>query len=178
MPTSVTVEDLLAAQKTLVSAVDDIGVVLTDLGDDSSEEEFIGQFISVNEGEDAGKPKGVMILWREMRQRHGPDLCRVLQTHRFMYHVVYPVELKRPDGSSSYSVFIRRVQEINNALNATTTNTPNPWNLGVTLIGSEVDHQHLQQLSPIDVRQWGSGEGVRTHYAQFSLDVNCVVFTN
>lgn len=170
--TNVTIEDLLGAQKTLVEAIDDIGVVLTReryLDEDG----WISLFTALNPDESA---KGVMILWQQLvSQEIGPRVCTVLQRHQFSYEILYPFDDNRPDGRTSHEVFVERVQSINDAINNVPVGTVS-WNLGITVEGSDVLHQFLQSDGPMVVRRWGSGPTARkTHYISMTLEVLVVV---
>ncbi len=165
---NITIQQLLAAQKAIVETVDDIGVVLTRerCVDDA---QWIKLFKSQNEDESS---KGVMILWQRFDQRTGPRICTIEQTHTFSYEFIYPYDDNRPDGASSYAIFIARLQAINTALN----NEGTDFNLGITLTGADVQHQFLQSDGEILVRSWGNGtEGELTHRAAMTLDVICTV---
>lgn len=168
---NVNIADLLLAQKELVEAVDDVGVVLTrDRFVD--EDEWIELFRSLNVDALAGLPQGVMILWNSVSQSRGPRICTVQQEHEFSYEFLYPFDDNRPDGRTSHEVFIERIESINNALNEAGVD----FNLGINTVGSDVQHQFLQSDGPILVRLWGAGTtALKTHYFSAKFTISCVV---
>lgn len=169
---NVTIADLLATQQSIVetalAALDDPdGVVLT-RERYVDEDQWIKLFRAINEDE---APKGVMILWQNMSQRKGDAICQVRQTHRFSYEILYPFDDNRPDGLTSYEVFVARVEAINNALN----NEGIDFDLGITTLGADVQHDFLQ-TDELLVRRWGSGAtAVKTHYTSATIEVNVTV---
>lgn len=168
---NVNIAQLLAAQKEIIDAVDDVGVVLIrDRFVD--EDEWIELFRALNTDELAGLPQGVMILWNQVSQSRGPRICTVQQEHEFSYEFLYPFDDNRTDGRTSHEVFIERVESINNALNEAGVD----FNLGIDTPGSDVQHQFLQSDGPILVRLWGTGAtAVKTHYYSATFTVSCVV---
>lgn len=168
---NISISDLLLAQKEIVEAVDDVGVVLTrDRFVD--EEEWIELFRALNTDELAGLPQGVMILWQEVSQSRGPRICTVQQEHTFSYEVIYPFDDNRTDGRTSHEVFIERLESINNALNEAGVD----FNLDITISGSDVQHQFLQSDGAHLVRLWGAGAtAVKTHWFSGTFVVTCVV---
>lgn len=170
----VTIDDLLNAQKTIVEAVPDIGVVLT-RERYLDENGWVSLFTSLNADR---SPKGVMILWQELvEQRVGPRSCTIQQRHRFSYEVLYPFDDKRTDGETSDIVFVRNLEAINKALNTVYT-VGRPWDLGLhfSFPKADIQHQFLQGDGARNVTRWGSGPAaVKTHYCSMYLDVLCVV---
>lgn len=172
---NVTISELLDTQKSIVeealAALDDPdGVVLTrDRYID--EDQWIKLFMAMNQDE---SPKGVMILWHGLEQRKGDAICQARQTHRFSYEILYPFDDNRPDGLTSYEVFVERVETINNALNVARYRAD--FDLGIENPGAEVEHHLLQSDGEIQVRRWGTGPtAVKTHYATFTFDVGITV---
>lgn len=168
---NISISDLLAAQKTIVETVADVGVVLTrDRYVD--EDQWVTLFQSLNVDSLAGLAQGVMILWNSVVQTRGPRICTVQQEHTFSYEILYPFDDNRPDGRTSHEVFVERVEAINNALNEEGVD----FNLGISTPGSDVQHQFLQSDGEIICRRWGSGAtAVKTHYFSGQFIVTCVV---
>jgi hypothetical protein len=170
---NVTIQEILAAIKTIVEAVDDVGTVLTSERH-VTDEHWVRLFTGLN---GANPPQGVMILFQEFaEQTKGPRVCTVQQRHRYSLEVIEPYSDEVDgDGQNSYDRFVTKLQAINDALNLV-EGTAQPWNLGVTYPGSDVEHQFLQSDGPMAVRIWGNGSNAaKTHYASYTLDVLCVV---
>jgi hypothetical protein len=167
---NVTIKDLLDALAAKIGSVggDDRGVILTRERFTESEEGFAQLFTAL---EQDGQAKGWLIQWIGLTQRKGELICTVRQIHQFAIEFLYPYEDKRKDGLTSHEVAVTRIEDVNNALNEVPPNT-NPWNLGITEEGSNVEHQFLQSDAPLIVRRWGTGQDAKkAHYGRFRLDV-------
>ncbi len=175
IPTSgpnVTIEDLLSAQEALISAVSGVGSVITRERYVEGEN-FIAIFTGLNSD---GSPNGVSITFQELlEQKKGPRVCSVQMRLRFGYEIIHEFNDKLSDGRTSHDTFLELIQNINNALNKV-VGKAQPWNLGITIEKSDVEHQFLQGDGPIELRTWGTGStAVSTHYMRATLDVLCVV---
>ncbi len=174
------IADLLEAIKAIIDTVPDIGTVLTRERHTGAGECLV-LFTAMNSDE---SPKGVMILFSEfVSQGKGPRMCTVQQRLRFGLEIFYPFDDERPDGLTSHEVFISKIEEINDALNATgpATGSKEDWDLGLTpsFPHSEVEHQFLQSTVEAHVKEFGTGStGMKVHYASYSLDVNMVSATH
>jgi hypothetical protein len=165
---NVTIADLLAAQAALVSPISNIGSVLTRERYITGES-YINLFMALNHDQ---SPNGVMILFQEFsEQMKGPRICTVQQRIRFSYEVFHKFDDKLPNDRTSHEEFIEKLQAINDALN-TVVGTAQPWNLGITTPGADVEHQFLQGDGVLDLRLWGTGStAIKTHYVSMTLDV-------
>jgi hypothetical protein len=172
---NVTIERLLEAQRQRVLTVADVGQVLTRERYVSGDA-FLRLFISLNHDR---LPKGVMILFQELiEQRKGPRVCTVQKRARFSYEIFHPFVENDEKEVTSYDEFLVKIQAVNDAINLVEPNTL-PWNLDITDLGADVEHQFLQGDGVMDTRVWGTGStAIKTHYISMTLDVLYVTSTH
>lgn len=161
--------DAIAA---LITPIDDIGTVV------KREAFYTQDGVWSLLKQDDGTVKGVLILWKQIvSQTDNAGICQIVQHHRFGIEVFTPYENQRVDGKTSHQVHVERVEAVNDALNATTPNVGNPWNLGLT--EGNVRHFFLQGSGDSGVGTFGTQEtNTMAHSSPYTLDVICTVSTS
>lgn len=154
--------EVLAAIASIIDAVDDTGLILTEERFVESEPEFIGLFKNQNNG----IPHGWLINFAGFPEQIEDGTCDVARTLKYTLEFLYPYNATRDDDDkNSKDRFIDAVEAVNDALNMDR----------YLALGSKVEHQFLKTVEDFVVRRWETGAGsVLTHYGVFEMQINVV----
>jgi hypothetical protein len=169
---NVTSDDLLAAMATLARAAGDVGEVATEERH-LEMDEWAAWFMEANEDNSVN---GVMIIHQGLAyQTKGPRIGTIQEEHQFSWEFVTPFEANADDGVLSVTKARDKFTRVNDELNRV-PGKAQPWNLGITTPGSDVEHQFLQLDTPLHVKQLGKAVGgKKVHYSSYTLRVKVVV---
>ncbi len=152
--------EIKAALRTVIAAVDDIGVTVTDQRAAEQDAEVLALIESLDADHE---PHGCSIIFQRLSESSDGSGCRIEQALTYGIELFYPYQRKRPSGITSAAAFELVVGALAAAIR-------NAEQLG---LDARVRHAYLKSTDDLAVGHFeGTGGDTReVHFGKFTLEV-------